>query len=240
MNYDDDRIKEAVSHTQILRPPQQTIATFGITRIHYYLLTEPAYSGLFGEEEAEKEQETIVREGLVVAQQPRIVTPYYLSQLDGFSPEATRYFDMMVEKLGHNAPGLFYAYKNEPSGLNIISEKLPTVVENINTDIEKRSERLTTIIKGEDALWDVSLLRFIYELTRHSVQDNIMQLGNRGLLGVDNFGVPMDARHRIEDLFAQVALGEHSPSELKDELERWGLFAEYQDRFFNLVRKRKI
>ncbi len=76
MDLDDQRIKEAVENTRIVRPPRQTIATFGLTSIHYYLVTEAVYSGILDEGE-----ETVVREGRVIAQRPRVLTPYYLSHL---------------------------------------------------------------------------------------------------------------------------------------------------------------
>jgi hypothetical protein len=56
---------------------------------------------------------------------------------------------------------------------------------------------------------------------------------------MDTGGVPADARSRIEILFRKVALGEVDPGELKGELDRWGLFGEYQDRFLNIFLKRK-
>ena len=109
MDIDDERIKEAVRHTEILRLPKQSLATFGMTNIYYYLVTEPAYSELW-----KGVIETVVREGRVIAERPRIVTPYYLSRLEGVSSDAKKYFDMLIRAHGANAPGLFYAYKNEP------------------------------------------------------------------------------------------------------------------------------
>ena len=61
----------------------------------------------------------------------------------------------------------------------------------------------------------------------------------RGLLDVDTKGIPADAKARIEELFGRVARGELEPRELKDELDRWGVFDEYQDRFFNIFRQRR-
>ncbi|MFC1980512.1 hypothetical protein ACFLVS_06740, partial [Chloroflexota bacterium] len=96
---------------------------------------------------------------------------------------------------------------------------------------------LASIIKGEDELWDVSLMKFAYEMTRSSLRNNILQMENRGLLDVDSGGIPADARRRIEELFQQVSKGEREPNELKEELNRWGLFEEYEDRFFNFFKK---
>ena len=234
MDIDDERIREAVKHTEILRPPKKTLATFGTTNIYYYMVTEPAYSGL-----VDDVVETVVREGRVIAERPRIVTPYYLSHLEGFSQDARKYFDMLIRTYGANAPGVFYTYKNEPLKLNIVSDNLPSVVRKINAEIDERGDPLGSIIKGEDELWDVSLMKFIYEMTRSSLQDNLFQMGSRGLLDVDAGGVPADARMRIEELFRQVSRGEREPRELKEELDRWDVFDEYEDRFFTLFKRKR-
>ncbi len=232
MDINDESVRDAVRHTEILRPPKQSLATFGTTNIYYYLVTEPAYSEL-----VKNDTETVVREGRVIAERPRIVTPYYLSRLEGFSSDAKRYFDMLIKTQGVNVPGLFYTYKNEPKELNIISDNLLSVVNKINAEIDKRNDPLTSIIKGEDTLWDVSLMKFIYEMTKSSLQNNLSQMENRGLLDIDASGIPADARVRIEEFFRQVSKGEREPSELKTELDRWNLFEEYEDRFFTIFKK---
>lgn len=234
MEIDNDRIELAARHTEILRHPKRHLSTFGVTNIYYYLVTEPTYSELVSDI-----NETVIREGRVIAERPRIVTPYYLSHLEGFSSDAKRYFEMLVNTHGADAPGLFYTYKNEPKGLNIISDNWPAVVGRLNDEIDKKGDPLASIIKGEDDLWDVSLLKFIYEITKSSLRDNISQLGARGLLNTDSSGVPVDARLRLEELFRQVGRGERAPHELELELNRWGVFEEYQDRFFSLFKRRK-
>ncbi|MFC2066728.1 hypothetical protein ACFLUO_06730 [Chloroflexota bacterium] len=229
-----DRIEYAARHTEILRPPKQSLSTFGTTNIYYYLVTEPVYSELVKEA-----AETVVREGRVITERPRIVTPYYLSRLDGFSSDAKSYFDMLLNTHGPDAPGLFYTYKNEPKELNIVADHWQAVVNKLNDEIDKRGDPLTSIIKGEDELWDVSLLKFIYEITRGSLQNNLSQLGARGLLDIDSSGIPIDARLRIEELFRQVTMGVREPRELKNELDRWNVFHEYEDKFFAIFKKRR-
>ena len=234
MDIDDEKIRYAVNHTEILRPPKQSLATFGSTNIYYYLVTEPAYSEL-----VKNVTETVVREGKVIAERPRIVTPYYLSQFEGFSPDAKRYFEMLIRTYGPDATGLFYTYKNEPKELTIVSDNLLSVVSKLNAEIDKRGDPLTSIIKGEDELWDVSLMKFISEVTRKSLRNNLLQMGTRGLLDIDAGGVPVDARVRIEELFTKVAKGKAEPHELKAELDRWGLFDEYENRFLAIFKKRQ-
>jgi len=232
MDIEDERIKEAVKNTEILRPPKRSLATFGTTNVYYYLVTEPAYSEL-----VKGTAETVVREGRVIAERPKIVTPLYLSHLEGFSPEAKRYMDSLIQAYGSHAPGVYYTYRNEPKELNIVSDNLLAVVDRLNRDIDKRGDPLASIIRGQDELWDVSLMKFIYEMTRSSMPENLMQMETRGLLDMDARGVPADARVRIEELFKMVAKGDLDPGELKSELDRWGLFEEYEDRFLAIFKK---
>lgn len=229
----DKRIEQAVRNTVILRAPRQNLYTFGTTNIYYYLVTEPSYS-----EPADSFMETVVREGRVIAERPKIVTPYYLSNLEGFSPEARRYFQTLLDEFGERSvQGLMYSYKNEPKEMNIVSENLRSVVEKLNEKIDRREDKLAAIIKGEDTLWDVSLMKFIFEVTRTSAPHNFRQLEDKGLLEMDGRGMPSGVKMRIHEMFGKVASGECSAGELKDELERWGLFEEYEDRFLNLFRK---
>jgi hypothetical protein len=234
MEIDDEKIRDAVLATEIIRPPKQALYTFGTTNVTYYLLTHPAYS-----DPDKAVTETVIREGKVIAERPRIVTPYYLSHLEGFGDEARRYFDSLAREFGPTTAGIFYTYKNEPKEMNIVSDTMMAVVQKINDKIDAKGDGLSAIIRGEDVLWDVSLLKFIFELTRRSVGENVSEMGQRGLLDMDHNGVPSEARMRIDDMFRKVSLGELEPRELKDELDRWQLFSEYEDRFLNLFRKRR-
>jgi hypothetical protein len=221
----DERIQFAVEHTEVLRAPMQSLATFGTTNIYYYLVTELA------------EWVNVVREGRVIAGRPKIVTPSYLINLEGFSSQARKFIEMMAERYPHQ-PGIFYTYKNEPRGMNIVSEPINAVIGKINQLVDDRRDPLTAIIKGVEALWDVSLLKFTYELTTSSVQANVAELEKRGLLRIDSSGVPQDARNHIEELFEKTRWEPSSASELVAELKQWGLFHEYQDRFLSLFKRR--
>jgi hypothetical protein len=226
----DERIRLAVLNTKIIRAPKQSLDTFGVTNVYYYLVAEATYNELINA------KETVIREGRVIAERPRIVTPYYLSRIQGFSPEARKYFETLATLYDSNSPGLFYSYRNEPKELNTVSDSLPAVVAKLNVDIDKKGDPLTSIIKGEDTLWDISILKFIYELTQRSLTDNVNQLNQRGLLNMDSSGLPADARMRIEKLFELVEKGELEPADLKTELDRWNVFEEYQDRFFSIFK----
>jgi hypothetical protein len=229
----EERIRNAVLNTQIIRLPKQNLETFGTTNVYYYLVAEAAINDLT------KGDETVIREGRVIAERPKIITPSYLSRVQGFSAEARKYFEMLMTNYDPNSPGLYYAYRNEPKELNVVSDNLKTVVARLNEKIDEKCDPLASIIKGEDMLWDVSILKFIYEITNRSVGENVRQLNQRGLLKMDTSGLPADARIRIEKLFELVVKGELEPADLKTELDRWGVFEEYQDRFFALFQRKK-
>lgn len=237
MDEDQSRIENAARNTEVLRHPRQHLNTFGITNIYYYLITEPTYTEINGD--TGDTSETVIREGRVVAERPKIVTPYYLTNLEGFSSDARKYFDMLLQVQGPQMPGLFYTYKNEPVNLNIVTDAWPAVVDKLNSEIDQKGDPLASIIKGQDDLWDVSLLKFIYEITARSLPGNVAQLGQRGLLGVGPDGMPEGVRPHIGEMFRQVSDGDLRMWELERELNRWGVFEEYQDRFFALARGMK-
>jgi hypothetical protein len=220
----DDKIQFAIEHTEIVRRPKQKLATFGTTNVYYYLISELM------------DRVNVVREGRVVASKPKIVTPTYLINLEGFSAEATRFFELLSGKYPNEA-GIFYAYRNDPLEMNIVSEPTDTVIDNINRIIDRQENPLTAIIKGIDEMWDVSLLKFTFDLTRSSLYRNVTEMDNKGLLRMDESGIPEDARRNIELLFEKARDDSSYADTLITELKRWNLFEEYQDRFLSLFRK---
>ena len=234
MDEAERRFLRAASKTEVVRPPRQALATFGSTVIRYYLVAEPVYAdlGLPGHKE-----EAVVREGVVRSEKPRVVTPFYLMRHEGFTENAARYLQDVVKRDGPHTPGLLYTYRNEPAETSIVAGPVAEVANRISERLDREERGLEAVIRGVDELWDVSLMKFIYELTSASVQANASELHHRGLLEVEG-GVPRDARQRIEWLLKEAQLGHADPSEVHQELLRWDLFTEYQDRFLELFRKR--
>jgi len=234
MTEEDERIAYAISNTFVLRQPKQTLSTFGTTNIHYYLLTKPVYTDLVNKDTSV--DETVVREGRVITERPKVITPSYLFSLEGFSQHARKYLELLAQRYGPNAPGIFYSYKNEPKDTSIVSSPMKTVVDRINREIDSKGDPLSTIIKGVDEMWDVSVMKFIYEVTERSLSRHTSELGSMGYFAVDRLGVPQGARQRIEEMFVMTKSGELEPADLKIELDRWGLFPDYEDRFLALFR----
>lgn len=232
MPLDRDAIREVVEQTEVLRHPRQVLATFGITAISYYLVTEPVYAELLGEQ-----RETVVRHGKVTAERPQIVTPFYLLNLFRDFEHGQEFAAYLAEKHGSDSPGLMYSYRNELTETSVISDPVSTVAARLASDLDDRGQNLAAVIRGVDHLWDVSLMKFMFELTASSLGRNVAELAQGGLLGVDR-GLPRAARARIDEMFTAVARGELNPASLKAELDRWGVFQEYEDRFLGLFRRR--
>lgn len=242
----NERIRYALEQTEILRPPRQLLSTFGSSVVHYYVLTEPVYAEI-----EKKSLETVIREGKITWGQPRILTPSYMLKVEGFSGEAREAFEMLARE-NPDLAGVLYRmeFKKEFEKMNIVSGGLKEIFRKLEEEIDKRGDPLSTIIKGVDELWDVSLSKFIHEMmTRSAHFTQLPDLRRKGLIDMDRAGhpiitrdpagIPLTVKSEIEDLFKQVESGKVDPSRLKEELDGWGIFEEYQDRFFNLFGKKR-
>ncbi len=232
MPADPEALRDAIEHTEVVRPPRQQLATFGVTTVDYYIVTEPTYADVTGDT-----NETVVRTGSVVAERPKIVTPMYLLNLfDGFA-HGQEFAQYLAATYGPQAPGLMYSYRNELRDTSIISDSPQVVTGRLIEQLDREDNRLSAVIRGVDHLWDISLAKFIHDLTVGSLGDNVREMHQHGLFESSG-GVPQAAHARIRELFAAVRAGEADPHELKSELDRWGLFREYEDRFLDLFRRR--
>ncbi|MCH8309960.1 MAG: hypothetical protein IIB17_05620 [Chloroflexi bacterium] len=223
---------KALEQTYVVRYPKQSLATFGVTRINYYVVTSPVYADL-----APGDREGVVRKGRVIAERPAIVTPYYALNVKGFSDDAYDYLQFLADRLGANSPGILYQYRNESDNLEIIGGEPAEIAHRISDDLDGRSENLAVVMVGVDELWDVALLKFMYEFTASSATLNVDEMMGRGLLDPNPAvgGLPTAAVQRIESMFRDVDRG-RSPDELKHELDQWGAFEYYEDRFLNIFR----
>ncbi|MQG18912.1 MAG: hypothetical protein FI687_03975 [SAR202 cluster bacterium] len=227
------QFNRAIEHSLIVRFPKQRLATFGSTNIKYYVLTEPVY-----QENDSKEKETVIRTGRVIAEKPKIITPHYAMNLEGFSQDAYQYFNDVIGQNEGNNPGILYSYKNEIGETNIVHGFTNEVADRITNDLNKKQEEMSVVIIGQDSLWDISILKFIYEFTASSISENLKQFQSKGLLTPQPAygGIPKGVTENIENLFSEVKNGA-DPNMLKKELDRWNIFNYYEDRFLDLFSK---
>lgn len=53
------------------------------------------------------------------------------------------------------------------------------------------------------------------------------------------FGLPQSAKEKIEQLFKEAEMDLSKANELKKELDKWGVYKDYEDRFLDLFKKQK-
>lgn len=210
------------------------LATFGTTVIDYFVVTRPSYVGLPGAGAAD---ESVIRTGRVTSARPQLVTPFYLMNLFQGFDHGQEYARYLRATYGPDAPGLMYSYKQEPGDTSVVSDAPDVVAGRIADDMERDGRHLAVVIRGVDQFWDISLAHFIHALTIGSAPGNAAEMAQRGMLQPAG-AAPRAARDKIDEMFAAVHDGEMEGSELKQEIDRWGLWEEYEDRFLDLFRKR--
>ena len=236
MNDNSDKnqknILRALENTIVFRSPKKTLSTFGPTELKYFMITTPSYL-----DNDIKQDESVVREGIVYAEKPDLVTPYYMLNLDGFSNEAKEYLNYLKDYYGANSPGLLYTYRKDEGKLEIVNDSVEIVASRIASDLDKRSVSSAVVLTGQDELWDVCLFKYIYDYTAKSSMENVRDLTRFGLLDDDpRLNIPKGIVQKIENLFMQVNQG-LNPEILHAELLRWGLFEYYEDRFYRIFNR---
>jgi hypothetical protein len=221
-----EKVKYTIRNTKVLRPPRQSLATFGITNIYYYLVTELL----------DRANRIRIREGKVSAERPKIIFPQDPTDIfEGFGEDAREYAQMLLQRSELDYRILEYKFRNELKKIDVKSGSLDSVVARINEMLDRKGGKLTAIIKGVDDAWQVSLMKFIAETTMESSHINIMELEDRGFF--ERRGQSFrNMREKIEELFRQAERDKTKISELAAKLNEFGLFKEYEDRFFNLFR----
>ena len=230
--YED--VSKAIEQTFVAKFPKQNLATFGITVVDYFIVTEPIYAAF---DSTKKDLEAVVRKGKVVAGKPTLITPTYALHLQGFSDDAYDYMRNISLIYGPNSPAIMYEYENKSISLEIVGGIASEVANRISDDLENHKNDLSVVIVGIDEFWDVSLMKFIYEFTASSIEYNAREMRDKGLLEpqIGAGGIPRVAADQIEEMFKSVENG-GNPEILKIELDKWGVYKFYEDRFLRFFK----
>ncbi len=223
-----DDIWYAANATKIVHAPEKKLETFGETRIHYHVLSE-----LLDEVDRVR-----IREGLVMANRPRVITPqlYAHRLVENFGDEARQYADHLIqnnEALRILEYGL--KFQKQEYSEEIVNGRIDEVADNVVSRLKPDSPDPCAVIIGVDDLWEVSLLRFASQLINESAPKNIHDLSGRGLLDGSG-GVPNAVRIELENDFHSAAGDGEKVRKLGGKLKQYGLFNDYEDRFYQLVR----
>ncbi len=174
-----DDIHYALETTKVLHEPDRRIDTFGETRFEFQLISELMDSA----------GQVRIRTGAVEALRPRILRPtsYHEVELDGFDPSARARFDALVEKLkgeGKDLAFLQYGFKFRRGQVHeeIVHESIETVRERVLEEIRKSGDPSLAIIEGVDDAWEISILKFSFEMILRSHEINAFDFKRRGLM----------------------------------------------------------
>jgi hypothetical protein len=164
----------AMENTRVVVRPQSAIETFGTTRFHFSLVTEPL-----------DEVETVrIRSGTIEAERPRILSPAHFSKvlLEGFGEEAREFADW-IEANPEAARILRYGFKFRKTDLSekILREPFEETLARLEDEIKTGDDPFGVLIAGVDDVWEVCLLKFSMEMIQRSAGENVAEWKRRGL-----------------------------------------------------------
>jgi hypothetical protein len=217
---------DALRRTRIIKPPKHAISTFGTTTLRYILLSmvpgQPDYCRL--------------REGEVTAQRPKILTPeFWQDRFKGFGDDSETYHKEMEKVYGEALKGLEYSFKNDLKNTSLEHATLPEVCDRTQQLMNQEDALRTALLEGPDSQWPLSIMKFIVDMSLRSFPTNVRELDERGFFNPEQ---KRETRQRfeVEKLFQQATSDRTLIPKLAETLKQSGLFSDYEDRFFGLVR----
>lgn len=166
----------AMSNTEVLYVPDRRIDTFGETRFNYRMVSEPM----------DEVGTTRVRTGWVEARRPRILRPTDMvaAEMEGFTPDAARFFDWLRENAGSSLALFKYGFMFSRSEVisEMVHEDMRTVSDRVVREALESGDSYRAVIRGVDDAWEVSLLRFMLEMIEKSHEINSFDFRRRGLI----------------------------------------------------------
>lgn len=227
---DRDDIWYAAHATRIVLAPSRQIETFGETRVHYVVLSELL-------DEIDKVR---IRQGRITAARPRVITPqYFVNQaLENFGDNARQYIERLLKSSdGMRIIEYGLRFSKEEYGEEVVGGRIAELAAQVSADKSERDDGIVYgVIIGVDDLWEVSLLKFASDLVHGSVAHNARELQGSGLLDPSSGGVPNAVRIEIESDFRAAVGSRNRIESLGGKLRRYGLFQQYEDRYYELVR----
>ena len=213
----------AVNNTKLVTTPTSKLETFGDTIVNYSLICE----------DMDNVNKICIKEGQIKALKPTIITPDILGKLNlnDFGSDANEY----AEWLKNNAQELnimqygFSIYKQEIKEY-FVTDNIDNVVERVKKEKEKENDPLSAIIIGVNSPWEVCLLKLVVDLVQKSAQGNFNQLKKHSSKNNSNI------YNKIDNEFVFASKDPSRINNLAKLIKQNGLWKQYEDRFFALVK----
>lgn len=221
----EKQFKLAIQHTKILKNPKHRLSTFGQTEINYFFLAEVA-----GFKDRSR-----LREGVVIAEKPKIITPDFLkNRFEGFGPESEEVGRRFTELYGESLRALEYKFRNEDKSTQIEYTNTEALAERIMKDLAEMRNEQSAVIAGPDQTWQISLMKFIADECLASFESNLRDLEQHGFFDTPE-KIMKERKKEIEELFQRARTDPALISRLGKKLRAYALFKEYEDRFLDLI-----
>ncbi|MBI4052081.1 MAG: hypothetical protein HY400_06210 [Elusimicrobia bacterium] len=221
----NSKLLEILDQIRLLRSPKRKLATFGDTRIQYHLLSSVE----------DLPDRCRLRQGNLLAFKPKILTLEALKErFQGFGSEAREYVDWLREAYWDVFRALEYSFKNEMSETRVLRQKPKVVAEKIQQDLDGREIAEAAVLMCPDAGWQLALMKFILDETRRSFPFQLREMEDRNLFNPE-IREETRKRQEVEGLLKAASRDRSLIKDLGEKLHRYGLFQEYEDRFFSLI-----
>jgi hypothetical protein len=218
-------IQTMLERIQLIHSPRSDLATFGATTIDYFLA-----SAVPGET-----ARCHLRQGQVTAQKPAILTPErWRERFEGFGDDQEAFGRAMDAHYGASLRGLEYQFRNNLRSTSVEHASLPELIARVQKTVTDDNVKRTALLQAPEAAWSLAVMKLIVDVSLRSFPGNVRELDERGFF--DPAGRERSRqRHHIEQLFVRARADVSLRSTLAETLRGYGLFSEYEDRFFSLV-----
>ena len=172
-----DDFQYALENTHVLVGPKRQIATFGSTSFRFHLLTESM----------DRVNEIRVREGIVHAERPQLLTPEHHARLllENFGEKAAEFAEWL--RRAERPPAVLkygFQFRRSEVSESVLHDSLESVSGRLREQVKgaQEAEPLCTLLQGVEDAWEVCLLKFTVDLVQSSGPGNAGDLRRRGLI----------------------------------------------------------
>ncbi len=219
----------AATNAEVVLAPSRKLETFGSTLINYHLVSELL----------DEPGRVRVREGRLEASRPTLIMPSEYARIDasGFGAEAKKYLEFLREH-EDSIRILEYGYrlKQEAFSEQVVTDSVQAVVDRVVAEVKSSGSGFDAVVTGVDEPWDVALVKLFWLEVNASAAVNVRELEERRVAELVETA-PRSVREEVERAFEKAERDPSLVGELGGLLRRKGVFEQYQDRFFKLVRR---
>jgi hypothetical protein len=170
-----DDIEFAVENTEVILAPRRRIETFGTTVFRFLIVSELM----------DHANQVRVRDGEIHAERPQIISPQNMTRLmlEGFGEDADE-FGEYLRSNRENLSVLKYGFQIRRGNVqeSVVHDSITSVSERLKDEMLRDEEDMAAVIRGVDDAWEISLLKFTFDLIRNSAGRNMGDFRQEGLL----------------------------------------------------------